>query len=154
MALSKITGRYVGIGELLRSPEMEALCLERAVAVMAVAVATAPVFERGPHPGRYKAAFHVKSGTDNGEAKPRAYARVINDSPEALAVEFGTANNDAHHTLLRALEAASGGSVKAVVETNTPRGGSPRLNPKTGKPVTAATVRRRKAAKERRRAGQ
>lgn len=122
---AKITGNYRGIGELLRLPEIEAVCRERAEAVMAVAEATAPVFESGPHPGRYKGAFRVESGTDNGARKPRAFARVINSAPEALAVEFGTVNNDAHHTLRRALEAVLG-RVKAVESSNTARNESGR----------------------------
>lgn len=120
--VTKITANYEGMRQLLQLPEMEAMCRERAELVRTEAIATAPVFETGPHPGRYKDGFQeVTSGTDNGAEKPRAYARVVNDAPEALSVEFGTANNDAHHTLRRALEVASGGTVKAVESKNTAR---------------------------------
>lgn len=112
---------HEGVGELLRSPEIEAMLRARMEPVRELAIATAPVFERGPHPGRYKESFReVESGRDNGANEPRAYARLVNDSPEALSVEFGTANNPAHHTMLHAL-AASGGQVKAVEASNTPR---------------------------------
>lgn len=144
---AKITPNYAGMSELLRSEEMRVMCVDRAEPVKSLAEEIAPVFEQGPHPGRYKASFLIESGTDNGAEKPRAYARVVNLAPEALSAEFGTANNDAHHTLLTALEAASGGRVKAVEALNTPRNEGPRLNKRTGKPVTRATIRRRRARK-------
>lgn len=115
---TKIKPNFAGMSELLRSDELRAMCLERAEAVKEFAEDIAPVDEHGPHPGRYREAFHTESGTENGADEPRAYARVVNTAPEALSVEFGTANNHAHHTMLIALETASGGSVKAVQGRN------------------------------------
>lgn len=98
----------VGIGEMLCAPFIQAEMLKRAEAVKARAEATAPVDLEGPHPGRYKESFHVTVGIR--EATPtrsrRAEAKVINDSPEAFFVEFGTKNNPQHRTLGHALEAA------------------------------------------------
>lgn len=95
---------YEGIGELLKSPGMEAAMLAKANKVAARAEATAPVDETGPHPGRYKAAFSVSSGVKHAKTS-RAYGRVTNDSPEAFFVEYGTKNNPRHRTLGKALDA-------------------------------------------------
>jgi hypothetical protein len=93
---------YRGIGRLLKSPEMQALMALHAHRAKAVAEAIAPVDPTSGHPGRYKASFVVTSGVRRGHSG-RAYARLSNTSPEAVYVEYGTRNNDAHHTLLRAL---------------------------------------------------
>jgi len=95
---------YSGIGEMLRSPFMQGAMHHRAEAIAARAEAIAPVYEQGPHPGRYKASFRVSSGVRHAVTS-RAYGRVTNVAPEALAVEFGTQNNPAHHTLVVALDA-------------------------------------------------
>lgn len=79
---------------------MKAEMVRRAEKVKAAAEADAPVYT-----GRYKDSFKIESGIRD-EPTRRAYARVENDSPEAVYVEFGTKNNEAHHTLQRALEAA------------------------------------------------
>jgi hypothetical protein len=105
--MSTFQASYSGIGEMLRSEFMQAAMRARAEKVLVLAIATAPVYEQGPHPGRYKAAFHVESGVQHHKTS-RAYARVSNDAPEALYVEFGTRNNPAHHTLTKALDAARG----------------------------------------------
>ena len=102
--MSTFKADYDGIGAMLCSPEMQAHMLERATKGMAFAVADAPVFEKGPHPGRYKGAFHVQAGIQRHKTR-RAYGLLYNDSPEAFYVEFGTENNPAHHTLTRALDA-------------------------------------------------
>jgi hypothetical protein len=93
---------YVGVGQLLRSPEMQAEMRRRAEKVRVAAEASAPVYLKGRHPGRYKRSFRVRAG----RRPSRAYAMVINYSPEALWVEYGTKNNPRHRTLGRALEAA------------------------------------------------
>jgi len=96
---------YEGLGQLLRSPEMQAAMHTLAVGFMQRAIATAPVDEDGPHPGRYKASFRVESGVQHNTTA-RAYGRVINDSPEAFFVEFGTKNNPRHRTLGKAFGAS------------------------------------------------
>ena len=117
----KFKASYTGIGEMLRAPFMQAEMRARAEAIRDVAEAIAPVDESSPHPGRYKASFGVESGIRAG-TKPRAYGRVYNTAPEALAVEYGTRNNYAHHTLMYAALAAGGGGLKYRPGTNTPRG--------------------------------
>lgn len=92
---------YAGMGEFLRSPEMQAAMHALAEQFMARAIATAPVDEKGPHPGRYKRSFRVESGVQHKKTA-RAYGKVINDSPEAFFVEFGTKHNPKHRTLGKA----------------------------------------------------
>lgn len=96
---------YAGIGEMLRSPAMIAAMAAKAEKVKARCEETAPVYEEGPHPGRYKGAFSVESGVQDHKTS-RAVGRVVNDSPEARWVEWGTEHNEAHHTMAAALEAA------------------------------------------------
>jgi hypothetical protein len=98
---------YQAIGELLRTPEMEAEMVRRGKAIMAHAIAHAPVAKEGRTRGRYKASFHLEHGraglpgaTVLGD---RAWAEVINDAPEALYVEYGRAGAEPYHVLLRAL---------------------------------------------------
>lgn len=100
--MSKYNQSYRGIGDMLSMPEIQAEMLRRAEKVKALAEAAAPVYERGRHPGRYKGAFRVSSGVRRLPSR-RAYARVTNDSPEALFVEFGNVNTPKHRTLGRAL---------------------------------------------------
>jgi hypothetical protein len=96
---------YRGIGEMLCSEEMQADMHRRAERVAAAAEADAPVGGvSDPHRGRYKASFSVESGVREGKTR-RAFGRVVNDSPEAVYVEYGNKNIDAHHTLGRALDA-------------------------------------------------
>jgi hypothetical protein len=99
-------GDYRGIGEMLCSEEMQAEMHRRADKIAVAAEADAPVGPASdPHRGRYKASFTVGSGVQEGKTR-RAYGRVTNDAPEAIYVEYGNKNTDAHHTLGRALDAA------------------------------------------------
>lgn len=93
---------YAGLGEYLRSAEMQAAMHARAEKVAAVAEASAPVDPTSGHPGRYKASFHVSSGVQVHKTG-RAYGEVSNDAPEAFFVEFGTRNNPRHRTLGKAI---------------------------------------------------
>lgn len=105
--MGRITWNYDGIGDMLRSPGMQAAMLARAEVVMARAIAIAPEDPHSRHRGRYKASFGTDSGIRHTGATSRAYGRVYNSAPEALAVEFGTRNNPAHHTLIAALDAVA-----------------------------------------------
>lgn len=96
---------YAGIGRLMTSGGMALTMRELIEPARVEAIATSPVDEYGPHPGRYKGAWHVTTGVKGKGRKKRAYARLSNDSPEAVYVEFGTEHNDAHHTAARALDA-------------------------------------------------
>lgn len=83
--MSRFNASYTGIGELLKSPMVEAAMRARAEKVAALAEATAPVDPKSGHPGRYKAGFSVSSGV----GKDRAFGRVTNSAPEAIDVEYG-----------------------------------------------------------------
>lgn len=107
---------------LLNAEWMRQAMHDRADAAKALAETIAPVYEQGPHPGRYKESFDVESGTHGGAHGDRAYAILRNSAPEALAAEFGTGNNDAHHTLVAALDAIHGESYATAQGSNTPRG--------------------------------
>jgi hypothetical protein len=99
---------YAGVGDLLRSDMVFVEVVRRGHDVAAEGERIAPVDEDGPHPGRYKAAFSVEADRRGGARQDRAVARVVNDAPEALAVEFGNRNTPQHATLRRALDAAGG----------------------------------------------
>ena len=91
-----------GIGELLRSEMMQRAMLQRADEIKARAEAIAPVDEKGPHPGRYKASFHTKVRGRGGATNDRAEAVVWNDSPEAPFVEFAHWGSEPYRILARA----------------------------------------------------
>jgi hypothetical protein len=94
---------YRGIGELLRSPMMQAEMVRRAEKVKARAEATAPVGDKDG--GEYAASFKIESGVKHGKTS-RAYARIANTSDHAAAVEFGWKNTPRYRTLGKALDAA------------------------------------------------
>jgi hypothetical protein len=103
------------VGELLRTPDMEADMVRRMEAVMAQAIAQAPVGGGDdPHRGRYKESFrlhHGLSGMPGARVlSDRAWATVENDAPEALFIEYGNKNIQRYHTLLIALLQAAGGA--------------------------------------------
>lgn len=83
--MSTFRASYTGIGELLKSPRVEAEMRRRAEKVLAAAEAAAPVSVTSGHPGRYKASFTASSGLRDD----RAYGRVTNSAPEAIDVEYG-----------------------------------------------------------------
>lgn len=98
-----------GFGEhVLRADWLKTHLVEMAERAQAVAESIAPVDETGPHPGRYKESFSVESGetdvysADWPGAGPRVYAELVNSSPEALLVEFGSKNNPKHRVLGKA----------------------------------------------------
>lgn len=107
---------------LLNAPWMEDHMKRLADGAKDVAEAIAPVYEDGPHPGRYKDSFHVESGTYGGAHHDRAYAVLSNYAPEALSVEFGTENNEAHHVLTHALDSIPGRQYKRAEGSNDPLG--------------------------------
>lgn len=96
---------YAGIGKMLRSKEMQAGMREFAEKAKDAAVQLAPVGDPAtdPHAGRYKESFVVSTGIQR-RTTSRAYADLMNTSPEAADVEFGTSDQDGHHVLLRSLE--------------------------------------------------
>jgi hypothetical protein len=108
----KFTASYTGIGEMLCAPFMVADMAIRAEKGMALGQLIAPVYHgRGgdPHRGRYRASFVMEAGVRQRKTR-RAYGRVSNLAPEAFYVEYGTRNNEAHHVMLKVLDAMSGHS--------------------------------------------
>lgn len=104
---AKFKMRTRGVGQLLRSPEMEAEMRRRAELIKSVAESIAPVGgPADPHPGMYKASFDVTSTSRGGRRKDRAMATVRNTAYYARWVEYGTDKVPAHHVLLRAALAA------------------------------------------------
>lgn len=89
---------YTGIGEMLKSPEMQAAMLRKAVKVRDRAAEIAPV-----DTGAYKASLEASSGIE-ADGK-RAYGRVTANVPYAFQVEYGTHDTPRHRTLGRALDA-------------------------------------------------
>lgn len=96
-----------GVGQLLRSPMIEAEMLRRADVIKDAAVAISPVgaSARDPHPGHYKTSWHTSSTARGGRRKDRATAKVWNSAYYARFVEYGTERVHAHHVLLRAAQA-------------------------------------------------
>jgi hypothetical protein len=93
---------HIGIGEMLRAPFMEGTMVIFAEGIKAYAEAISPIDEKGPHPGRYKASFHVRHHSRGGATRDRAEAIVYNDAPEALYVEFAHYGQEPYHILARA----------------------------------------------------
>jgi hypothetical protein len=101
---------YEGVGELLRSVEMESEMRRRAEHGMAFAEAIAPVGNprSDPHSGRYAASFRVTSSRRGGFKHDRASAVIENDSPEAYMVEYGNRNVEKHRILAKSIDAMRG----------------------------------------------
>lgn len=81
---ARFKGNYRGIGQMLRSAQMQREMETRAERVKGKAETLAP-----HDSGRYAGSFRVESGVREGR-KPRAVAKVINDAPNAPYVEWGT----------------------------------------------------------------
>jgi hypothetical protein len=96
-----------GVGQLLRSPMIQAEMVRRAEVIRSTAVAIAPVYvgSWGGTPGHYKASFEVTSTARGGRRRDRATATVRNGAYYARWVEYGTERVPAHHVLLRAARA-------------------------------------------------
>jgi hypothetical protein len=90
---------------VLNAPWMVAEMESHIGRAFSAAEAISPVDEGGPHPGRYRASFRVRSGTNGGIHHDRAFAELSNDSPEAVYVEWGNGHEGtAQHVLQRAID--------------------------------------------------
>lgn len=100
-----------GVGQLLRSPGVQAEMLRRAEVIKGVAVALSPVDENDPQAGHYKASWETDSTSRGGRNRDRAVGYVRNTAYYARWVEYGngTASGTAHHVLLRAAQAGGRG---------------------------------------------
>jgi hypothetical protein len=99
--MATFNASYRGIGEMLKSPEIEAEMVRRAEKVKAQAEATAPV-----DTGQYKASFSVRSSRSGGAKHDRASAVVENSDDAAFFVEYGASHTPRYRTLGKALDAA------------------------------------------------
>jgi hypothetical protein len=88
-------GDYDGLGELMRSGEMQQAMRQVAEDAMEYAASTAPV-----RTGDYKAHFSVTVTGEGGKHGNRAEADVVNDSDHAVLVEW----TDGYRTLQNAAE--------------------------------------------------
>ncbi|TVL89740.1 hypothetical protein CD790_25410 [Streptomyces sp. SAJ15] len=106
---ARVKTSHKGVGQLLRSPMVEAEMLRRANVIKGVAESISPVGTAAwdPHPGLYKESWHTTSHKRGGRRRDRAVAVVWNSAPYARWVEYGTDRVRAHHVLLRA--AVAGG---------------------------------------------
>lgn len=93
---AKFRGNYKGIGQILRSPQMQQAMENRAERVKARAVASSPVDS-----GEYVQSFRVEGSIRPGRSS-RAIAKVINDSPHATFVEWGTSKTPRYRVMGRA----------------------------------------------------
>lgn len=93
---ARFRGNYKGIGEILRSAQMQTEMAQRAEKVKAKAETLAP-----RHTGQYAASFRVETGIRAGD-KPRAESKVINDDAAAVYVEYGTSRTPRHRVMGRA----------------------------------------------------
>ncbi len=102
---------YAGIGDMLSDRALLPALAGVAEKMRGLAEAAAPVARTGTHRGRYKASFQVVTGYRAAPHR-RVFARLQNDAPEALAVEYGTArtrrNGPPHRTLRNAAHQVRG----------------------------------------------
>lgn len=95
-----------GVGELLRSPMVEAEMLRRGERIKSIAESISPVgtSARDPHPGLYRDSWYaVVSNKQTGRSrKRRATVTVGNSAPYARWVEYGNEHGRGQHVLLRA----------------------------------------------------
>lgn len=110
-SLATVEIKYDGIGRMLTDKDFWPPLERIAEKMKAIAVASAPVAREGGHRGRYKKSFEVVRG-QRVSPHPRVFARLQNDAPEALAVEYGTRatrrKGPAHRTLRKAARAVKG----------------------------------------------
>lgn len=102
--MSTFTPNHAGVGEMLNSDFMQDAMRLVAEEIKVRAEALAPVGQPpdSPHPGRYKASFHVRVHAHGGATADRAEAIVYNDSPEALYVEYASYGKEPYRTLAMA----------------------------------------------------
>lgn len=102
---STFNASFRGIGDMLKSPEMQAEMERRARKGEELAVAIAPFDEKSKDGTHYKERFRVEPRP----RKDRACAALVNDDEAAFYVEYGTKHNPAHHVMHKALDAMGNG---------------------------------------------
>ncbi|MGW6741633.1 HK97 gp10 family phage protein [Streptomyces sp. NPDC055025] len=103
---ARFRGSHKGIGQLLRSPMIQAEMVRRAGKIKAVAESAAPVGTPpgDPHPGLYKGSIMVTSTAHGGRKRDRATATVTNRAYYARWVEYGSEKVVGRHVMLRAAQ--------------------------------------------------
>src|SRR4051794_4780249 len=98
MATARYEPDHAQIAAWLRSsPELRAGCKAAAEDIAAKAKARSPRGKPRKDHRHFADSIHVTAGmSDKGD---RVAARVVADSDDALAVEFGTARQSGHHVL-------------------------------------------------------
>lgn len=100
---------YEEMGEFLRtSPELRAMLLETAERGVEIARQIAPVGDPkyDTHAGRYLAGLEADVGESLKGDRQAGWVRAT--APESVFVEWGSRNNEAHHVLLRTVQALTG----------------------------------------------
>lgn len=96
--------KYGAFGnQVLRVDFMKSQMRFRAAKIMVSAQAMSPV-----ETGEYKASFEIESGVRQTGRTRRAYGRVSNTAPHAMAVEFGWGRTPRYRVLGRALGVVPG----------------------------------------------
>lgn len=119
---STYTGRYSGLGRMIRRESMQRPCLRAAEKIRVAAEANSPVGDplEDAHPGLYKRSFVIGTTTKNapfrGRPAVRHIALVINRTPYSLKVEFGDGKTPEYAPLRKAIDATT----IYKVETGTP----------------------------------
>jgi hypothetical protein len=94
---------HSGVGQFLRSRQMQEMLLAVANRIKDEAITRSPVGEetreREVH---YRDSFHTAVVERGGATGDRAEAQCWNDSPQASFVEWGRYGVEPYHTLLRA----------------------------------------------------
>lgn len=100
MARARFRANYKGIGQILVSPQMQREMKARAEKVKARAEALSP-----EDTSQYVRSFKVETFIRKGKTS-RAVAKVINDSPHAAYVEWGTSRTPRFRVMGRAAGSA------------------------------------------------
>lgn len=100
MARARFRANYKGIGQILTSPQMQREMKARAEKVKARAEALSP-----EDTGRYVTSFKVETLIRKAKTS-RAVAKVVNDSPHAAYVEWGTSKTPRFRVMGRAAGSA------------------------------------------------
>lgn len=108
---STYSGRYSGLGRMIRREEMQRPCLRAAEKIRVAAEANSPVGDPAEdvHPGLYKRSFVIGKTTKNvpfqGRPAIRHIALVINRTSYGLKVEFGDGKTPEYAPLRKAIDA-------------------------------------------------
>lgn len=94
--------------EVLRAEFMQNVMRARAVQIQVAAEQLAPI-----DTGDYATSFEVDSGVRRTGRTRRAYGRVTNTAPHAMAVEFGFGHTQRYRVLGRAAGTIIGGQMRA-----------------------------------------